>query len=69
MLNAATFAQLREPSFQAAPGMPAIHHCFFNTPLGIHERLGFDNLSHAGATLHFRSILVVTDDLSTPSEL
>jgi hypothetical protein len=63
VLKAATFAQLREPSFQAAPGMPAIHHGFFNTPLGISERLGFDNLSHAGATLHFRSFLFVTDDL------
>lgn len=63
VLKAATFAQLREPSLQSAPGMPAIHHGFFNTPLGIAQRLGFDNLSHAGATLHFRSMMVVTDDL------
>jgi CubicO group peptidase (beta-lactamase class C family) len=63
VLKAASFAQLREPSFQFAPGMPAIHHGFFNSPLGIRERLGFDNLSHAGATLHFRSFLVVTGDL------
>lgn len=63
VLKAATFAQLREPSLQSAPGMPAIHHGFFNSPLGIGERLGFDNLSHAGATLHFRSFLVVTGDL------
>ena len=69
VLKAATFAQLREPSFQAAPGMPAIHHGFFNTPLGISERLGFDNLSHAGATLHFRSMMVVTDDLGDEGNL
>src|SRR5262245_29226074 len=69
VLKAATFAQLREPSFQAAPGMQAIHHGFFNTPLGIGERLGFDNLSHAGATLHFRSFMVVTDDLGDQGNL
>jgi CubicO group peptidase (beta-lactamase class C family) len=69
VLQAATFARLREPSFQAAPGMPAIHHGFFNTPLGIGERLGFDNLSHAGATLHFRSFMVVTDDLGDQGTL
>lgn len=69
VLKAATFAQLREPSLQSAPGMPAIHHGFFNTPLGISERLGFDNLSHAGATLHFRSFLVVTDDLGDQGTL
>ena len=27
------------------------------------QRLGVDNLSHGGATLHFRSFMVVTDDL------
>jgi CubicO group peptidase (beta-lactamase class C family) len=69
VLKAATFAQLREPSLQGAPGMPAIHHGFFNSPLGISERLGFDNLSHAGATLHFRSFLVVTDDLGEQGNL
>jgi CubicO group peptidase (beta-lactamase class C family) len=69
VLKAATFAQLREPSLQSAPGMPAIHHGFFNSPLGISERLGFDNLSHAGATLHFRSFLVVTDDLGEQGNL
>ncbi|HEY7642829.1 MAG TPA: serine hydrolase [Steroidobacteraceae bacterium] len=69
VLQAATFAQLREPSLQSAPGMPAIHHGFFNTPLGISERLGFDNLSHAGATLHFRSFMVVTDDLGEQGTL
>jgi len=69
VLKAATFAQLREPSFQGAPGLPAIHHGFFNTPLGIGERLGFDNLSHAGATLHFRSFLVVTDDVGDRGNL
>jgi CubicO group peptidase (beta-lactamase class C family) len=69
VLRATTFAQLREPSFQGAPGMAAIHHGFFNTPLGIGERLGFDNLSHAGATLHFRSLMVVTDDLGDQGNL
>ena len=69
VLKADTFAQLRQPSLQSAPGMPAIHHGFFNTPLGIGERLGFDNLSHAGATLHFRSFLVVTDDLGDQGTL
>lgn len=69
VLKAATFAQLREPSLQSAPGMPAIHHGFFNSPLGIGERLRFDNLSHAGATLHFRSFLVVTDDLGEQGNL
>ena len=64
VLKADTFAQLREPSFQGAPGMPAMHHGFFNTPLGVRERLGFDNLSHGGATLHFRSFLVVIPDTS-----
>ena len=35
VLKAETFAQMREPSFQSAPGMPAMHHGFFNTPLGM----------------------------------
>jgi CubicO group peptidase (beta-lactamase class C family) len=69
VLKAATFAQLREPSLQSAPGMPAIHHGFFNTPLGVSQRLGFDNLSHAGATLHFRSSMMVTDDLGDQGTL
>src|ERR1044072_9942410 len=43
--------------------MPAVHHGFFSTPLGATSRLAIDNLSHGGATLHFRSFLVVTDDL------
>ena len=64
VLEADTVAQLREPSFQGAPGMPAMHHGFFNTPLGVSERLGFDNLSHGGATLHFRSFMVVIPDTS-----
>ncbi len=59
VLRAETFAQLRQPSFQVAPGMPAIHHGFFNTPLGIDQRLAYDNLSHSGSTLHFRSFMVV----------
>ena len=62
VLKADTFARMREPSFQSAPGMPAIHHGFFNTPLGVTTRVGVDNLSHGGATLHFRSFMVVTDD-------
>jgi hypothetical protein len=63
VLKAETFAQMREPSFQSAPGMPAVHHGFFNTPLGTTARLAVDNLSHGGSTLHFRSFMVVTDDL------
>ena len=63
VLKAETFAQMREPSFQSAPGMPAVHHGFFNAPLGTTQRLAVDNLSHGGSTLHFRSFLVVTDDL------
>ncbi|HKQ13171.1 MAG TPA: serine hydrolase domain-containing protein [Steroidobacteraceae bacterium] len=63
VLKAETFAQMREPSFQSAPGMPAVHHGFFNTPLGTTTRLAIDNLSHGGSTLHFRSFMVVTDDL------
>jgi CubicO group peptidase (beta-lactamase class C family) len=59
VLRADTFAQLREPSFQVAPGMPGIHHGFFNTPLGVDQRLGYDNLSHSGGTLHFRTFMVV----------
>ena len=64
VLKAETFAQMREPSFQSAPGMPAMHHGFFNAPLGVTTRLAVDNLSHGGATLHFRSFLVVTGDLN-----
>jgi CubicO group peptidase (beta-lactamase class C family) len=63
VLKTETFARMREPSFQSAPGMPAIHHGFFNTPLGVTTQLGVDNLSHSGATLHFRSFMVVTGDL------
>jgi CubicO group peptidase (beta-lactamase class C family) len=64
VLKAETFAQMREPSFQGAPGLPAMHHGFFNTPLGVTTRLAVDNLSHGGATLHFRSFMVVTSDLN-----
>jgi CubicO group peptidase (beta-lactamase class C family) len=63
VLRTETFARMREPSFQSAPGMPAIHHGFFNAPLGVTTPLGIDNLAHSGATLHFRSFMVVTDDL------
>jgi hypothetical protein len=69
VLRADTFAKMREPSFQGAPGMPAMHHGFFNTPLGVTTRLGIDNLSHGGATLHFRSFMVVTDDLGEQGTL
>jgi CubicO group peptidase (beta-lactamase class C family) len=69
VLKAETFARMREPSFQSAPGMPAMHHGFFNTPLGVTTRLGVDNLSHGGATLHFRSFMVVTNDLGDRGNL
>lgn len=65
VLRAETFAKLREPSYQVAPGMPAIHHGFFNTPLGIEQRLAYDNLSHSGSTLHFRSFMVVISAADT----
>jgi CubicO group peptidase (beta-lactamase class C family) len=64
VLRASTLAQMREPTFQSAPGMPAMHHGFFNTPLGVSTRLGFDNLSHTGSTLHFRSFMVVIPELA-----
>ena len=69
VLKAETFAQMREPSFQGAPGLPAMHHGFFNTPLGVTTRLAVDNLSHGGATLHFRSFMVVTSDLNDQGTL
>ncbi len=69
VLKADTFALMREPSFQSAPGMPAMHHGFFNAPLGVTKRLAVDNLSHGGATLHFRSFLMVTDDLGEQGTL
>jgi CubicO group peptidase (beta-lactamase class C family) len=69
VLKAETFAQMREPSFQSAPGMPAMHHGFFNTPLGTTTHLGVDNLSHGGSTLHFRSFMVVTSDLQDQGTL
>jgi hypothetical protein len=69
VLKAETFARMREPSFQSAPGMPAIHHGFFNAPLGVTTPLGVDNLSHSGATLHFRSFMVLTGDLGEPGAL
>jgi CubicO group peptidase (beta-lactamase class C family) len=69
VLRAETFARMRQPSFQGAPGMPAMHHGFFNTPLGVSARLGVDNLSHGGATLHFRSFVMVTDDLGEQGTL
>ncbi len=69
VLRTETFARMREPSFQSAPGMPAIHHGFFNAPLGVTTQLGVDNLSHSGATLHFRSFMVVTGDLGEQGTL
>ena len=69
VLRTETFARMREPSFQSAPGMPAIHHGFFNAPLGVTTQLSVDNLSHSGATLHFRSFMVVTGDLGEQGTL
>jgi CubicO group peptidase (beta-lactamase class C family) len=66
VLKAETFAQLRQPSFQGAPGMLAIHHGFFNMPLGMDQRLGYDNLSHTGSTLHFRSCMVTISAPDSP---
>ena len=40
VLKTETFARMREPSFQSAPGMPAIHHGFFNAPLGVTTQRG-----------------------------
>jgi CubicO group peptidase (beta-lactamase class C family) len=64
VLERDTFRQMAEPTFQSAPGMPAMHHGFFNSPLGAKSRVGVDNLSHGGATLHFMSFLVVIPDLA-----
>jgi CubicO group peptidase (beta-lactamase class C family) len=64
VLRRRSLEQLREPTFQSAPGMPAMHHGFFNTPLGATTPLQLDNLSHAGATLHFFSFMTLIPDLS-----
>jgi CubicO group peptidase (beta-lactamase class C family) len=64
VLRHGSLAQFREPTFQSAPGMPAMHHGFFNTPLGTSTPLQLDNLSHAGATLHFFSFMTLIPDLS-----
>jgi CubicO group peptidase (beta-lactamase class C family) len=64
VLRADTVMRLREPTFQSAPGMPAVHHGFFNLPLGTTRPVGFDNLSHNGATLHFTSLMTVIPDLT-----
>lgn len=69
VLQQSTYSQLWEPTFQSAPGMPAMHHGFFNTPLGNNARLQFDNLSHGGATLHFMSFMVVIPDLSPRAQM
>lgn len=63
VLRAETFARMKQPSFQHAPGMLAMHHGFFNMPLGTTRALQFDNLSHNGSTLHFMSFMVVIPDL------
>ncbi|HEX7113709.1 MAG TPA: serine hydrolase domain-containing protein, partial [Steroidobacter sp.] len=64
VLRADTAMRLREPTFQSAPGMPAVHHGFFNLPLGTTRPIGLDNLSHNGATLHFTSLMTVIPDVS-----
>lgn len=69
VLQAGTLAEMRAPSFQAAPGLPAMHHGFFNTPLGTHTPIELDNLSHGGATLHFMSFMAIIPDLSARATL
>ena len=69
VLRKSTFAKLQQPSFQGAPGLPAVHHGFFNAPLGTNSILSFDNLSHGGATLHFMSFMVVIADLAAPARM
>jgi hypothetical protein len=68
VLRQDTFREMTEPTFQSAPGMPAMHHGFFNSSLGTKTRVGVDNLSHGGATLHFISFLAVMPDLAAPAE-
>ena len=63
VLKRETSAKLREPTFQSAPGMPAIHHGFFDPPLA-NKTLRLDKLSHAGLTLHFVSNLLLVPDLA-----
>jgi CubicO group peptidase (beta-lactamase class C family) len=69
VLRAQTFERMKQPSFQGAPGMAAMHHGFFNMPLGTTRALGFDNLSHSGSTLHFNSFMVVIPDLSDEPDM
>jgi hypothetical protein len=64
ILRQTTFAKLKAPSFQAAPGMPGMHHGFFNAALGKSSILEVDNLSHTGSTLHFFSVMVLIPDLA-----
>lgn len=66
VLERATYEQMREPSFQGAPGLPAVHHGFFNMPLGARRSLGFDNLSHSGGTLHFQSLMALIPEIELP---
>jgi CubicO group peptidase (beta-lactamase class C family) len=69
VLSVATFTRMKQPSFQHAPGMPAMHHGFFNMPLGTTRALRFDNLSHSGSTLHFMSFMTVIPDLDNRGTL
>lgn len=64
ILQQATFAKLKAPSFQGAPGMPGMHHGFFNAALGKSSILEVDNLAHTGSTLHFFSVMVLIPELA-----
>jgi CubicO group peptidase (beta-lactamase class C family) len=59
VLSRESYERLRQPSFQGAPGLPAVHHGFFNMPLGAKQPLGIDNLTHSGGTLHFQSLMML----------
>jgi CubicO group peptidase (beta-lactamase class C family) len=67
VLRRDTFREMTEPTFQGAPGMPAIHHGFFNSSLGTKTIVGVDNLSHGGATLHFMSFFAVMPEIAAPA--
>jgi CubicO group peptidase (beta-lactamase class C family) len=66
VLRESSYEQMRQPSFQGAPGLPAVHHGFFNLPLGETRALGFDNLSHSGGTMHFQSLLALIPAIELP---
>jgi CubicO group peptidase (beta-lactamase class C family) len=67
VLSRASYERLRQPSFQGAPGLTAVHHGFFNMPLGGKQPLGFDNLSHSGGTLHFQSFMALIPEVHLAS--